>query len=149
MKASITLHNAQQGYQAFTGLWHEMKPLLIAGKRLHVIFKTDTRSIAQNNLMFSCLTDLSEQVEWFGRRFSPLRWKDFITAHIEGQDVVPNMDGDGFVILGKGKSTSEMTIGEMGEVIERCHAFGALEGVKWSRTSLGRDVPDECFAEAA
>lgn len=141
-----TLYNAHQGYQALVSLWQQMKPLLITGKRLHVYFKTDTRSAAQNNLMWSCLGDLSEQVEWFGKRMTDEGWKDFITAHIEGQDVLPNMDGTGFVTIGRSKSTSDMTIPEMTELIEFLHAFGDLRGVKWSRTSLGREVPDECFA---
>ena len=146
MRQTVTLYNAQQGHTALAALWAAFKPRLVAGSRLHVSFKTDTRSLAQNNLMWSCLRDLSEQVEWFGRRMTDEGWKDFITAHIEGQEVVPNMDGTGFVTIGRGKSTSDMTIAEMTEVIERCHAFGAMRGVRWSRTSLGRDVPDEVAA---
>ncbi len=36
-------------------------------------------------------------------------------------------------------ATSNMTIAEMTEVIEQCHAFGTLQGVKWSPTSTGHD----------
>lgn len=32
-----------------------------------------------------------------------------------------------------------MTIAEMTAVIELCHAFGADQDVKWSKTSLGRN----------
>ena len=101
--------------------------MVIAGHRLNVVIKPETRSLAQNNLMWSCLTDLANQIKWCGKKMTPEGWKDFITAHIDGQDIV------------RGKSTSQMTIAEMTEVIERCHAFGTLQGVNWSPTSLGRD----------
>ena len=34
----------------------------------------------------------------------------------------------------------------MSELIDFLHAFGDERGVQWSRTSLGRDVPEEVFA---
>jgi hypothetical protein len=62
----------------------------------------------------------------------------FITGHLNGQELVPDMHGTGFISLEKGKSTSDMTIKEMTAVIELMHAFGADQGVKWSPTSQGR-----------
>lgn len=133
------------------GDWHLLltlvqwiKAMLIGGHRMVVDARRETRTLAQNSLMWSCLTDLSEQVLWDGqRRLTPEGWKDYLTAHLNGQDLVPNMDGTGFVAIGRGKSTSDMTIPEMTAVIDLAHAFGAGRGVRWSRTSLGRDVPDE------
>jgi hypothetical protein len=122
--------------------WPWIKSMLAAGHRLSVTIKPETRSLAQNDLMWSCLTDLSKQVKWFGKKLTPEGWKDFITGHLEGQDLVPNMDGTGFISIGRGKSTSKMTIKEMTAVIELCHAFGSDKGVNWSPTSLGRDVMD-------
>lgn len=138
-KYKATLHNAVQGNKALNEAWMWAKPWLVAEHKLEVIVQKQTRSLAQNDLMWSCLTDLSNQVQWCGKKLNPEGWKDFITAHIDGQEIVPNMDGTGFVTIGRGKSTSQMTIAEMTEVIERCHAFGTLQGVNWSPTSLGRD----------
>lgn len=127
------------------GLW--MKSMLIAGHRLVLTIRRETRTLAQNSLMWSCLEDLSEQVKWDGsRRLTPDGWKDYLTAHLNGQDLVPNMDGTGFVAIGRGKSTSDMTIAEMTAVIDLAHAFGSGRGVKWRRTSVGREVPDEALA---
>jgi hypothetical protein len=39
-----------------------------------------------------------------------------------------------------------MTVAEMAELITLGHAYGDSQGVRWSRTSLGRDVPEEAFA---
>lgn len=134
-----TIYEAVQAHKALLEAWNWAKPMVIAGNRLNVVIKPETRSLAQNNLMWSCLTDLSTQLQWCGKKMTPEGWKDFITAHIDGQEIVPNMDGTGFVTIGRGKSTSQMTIKEMTEVIELCHAFGADKNVKWSKTSIGRD----------
>lgn len=134
-----TIHSREQAKFKLQEAFAWIKPLVDEGHRLNVVIKPETRSLAQNNLMWSCLTDLSTQLQWCGKKMTPEGWKDFITAHIEGQDIVPNMDGTGFVTIGRGKSTSQMTIKEMTEVIELCHAFGADKNVKWSKTSIGRD----------
>ncbi|MTV47312.1 recombination protein NinB, partial [Streptococcus pneumoniae] len=73
----------------------------------------------------SCLTDLSKQVEWFGKRMTPDGWKNWITGHLNGQELHPNIDGTGFISVTRGASTSGMTIPEMIAVIDLCHAFGA------------------------
>jgi hypothetical protein len=143
MRASITLYNAQQAHQELLALWADIKPWLIAGHRLSVSIKTENRSTAQNALMWSCLADVSRQVEWHGQMLDDEAWKDMATAALKRQRVVPGIDG-GFVVLGT--RTSRMTIGEMSELIDFLHAFGDERGVKWSRTSLGRDVPEEVFA---
>lgn len=140
MRHTIGLDNAEQGYAAVLALWRQIKPLLVEGRRLLLTVRTDTRSQAQNRIMWSCMTDLSEQVMWHGKFLKPEGWKDFITAHLTGQELVPNMDGTGYVALWKGRSTSDMTIGEMVAVVDLCHAFGSEEGVVWKETSLGREA---------
>lgn len=136
-RLSLRWYNAQQAHRSLQELWAWAKPLLMAGHRLVISARRETRSLAQNNLMWSCLTDLSKQVKWFGKNLTPEGWKDFITGHLHGQELVPNMDGTGFISINRGRSTSDMTIAEMTAVIELCHAFGAEQGVKWSETSLG------------
>lgn len=141
MKWSLELRNPQTGHRALLDLWAQIKPLLLAGKFLILTVKTDSRSLAQNRIMWSVLEDLSKQVKWFGKHLTPEGWKDFITAHLLGQELVPNMDGTGFIALGKGRSTSDMSIAEMTAVIDLGHAFGDERGVEWRPTSLGRDWP--------
>ena len=116
--------------------------MLIAGHRLALEVRPETRSIEQNQIMWSCLTDLSNQVTWFGKKLKKEGWKEFITGHLDGQDLVPNMDGTGFISIQRGRSTSNMTIKEMIAVVELCHSFGADKGVQWSKTSLGRQWVD-------
>lgn len=136
-RLTLRLWEPVQGYQELLRAWHWAKAMLTAGHRLVLTLRKETRSIKQNDLMWSCLTDLSAQVKWFGKHLTKEGWKDFITAHLSGQELVPNMDGTGFVALTTGSRTSDMTIAEMTAVIDLCHAFGAEQGVQWSPTSLG------------
>jgi hypothetical protein len=94
-----------------------------------VEIKQKTRTLEQNALLWSLLTDLSEQVEWYGHRLSPEEFKDLLTAGLRKSKVIPNMDGSGFVILGQ--RTSTMTKAEFSDLIELIYCFGAERGVKW------------------
>jgi hypothetical protein len=136
----LTLFNPAQAAAelARVGAW--VKAMTMADNRLVLSIRTETRSTKQNAMMWSCLTDLSTQVTWFGKKLTKEGWKDFITGHLDGQELVPNMDGTGFISIQRGRSTSNMTIREMVAVIDLCHAFGAEQGVNWSPTSLGRDA---------
>lgn len=136
-KLTMTLFNEQQGHTATQTIWRAAKAHLSAGRRMVMTLAPETRSSAQNALMWSCLTDLSNQVTWFGKKLTKEGWKDFITGHLDGQDLVPNMDGTGFISIQRGKATSKMTKAAMTAVIDLCHAFGADKGVIWSDTSLG------------
>ncbi len=88
--------------------------------------KQPTRSLDQNAKLWVLLGELSEQVIWHGQKLTAENWKDVLTAGLKRQQVVPGIDG-GFVVLGT--STRRMTKGEMAELIEFIHAFGAQQGV--------------------
>lgn len=89
-----------------------------------------TRSLEQNAKLWALLSDVSVQVEWYGRRLSAEDWKHVFSASLRKLSVVPNLDGTGFVALGL--STSRMGRAEMSDLIELIHAFGAERGVVWS-----------------
>lgn len=92
-----------------------------------------TRSIDQNAKLWAILGDISSQVEWHGRKLSSESWKHIFTAALIKQEVVPNLAGDGFVVLGQ--STSKMTVNQMRDLIELIHAFGAERNVRWGDES--------------
>lgn len=85
------------------------------------------RTLEQNSLLWALLTEVSEQVVWHGRKLTPENWKDMFSASLKKMDVVPNLDGDGFVILGQ--STSRMTVSQLNDLIALIQAFGAENGV--------------------
>jgi len=134
-KLAITCYEPVQAHQAMTAqIWPMLKSMLMAGHRMVLELRPQTRSLAQNSLMWSCLTDIAKQVDWYGQKLSSDDWKHVLTASLRKQRAVPGIDG-GFVVVGL--STSKMTIPEMSEMVELSHAFGADNGVNWSPTSLG------------
>lgn len=132
----LRLVNASQAHSALATLWTQIKPWVMDGHTLSLEVKAETRSTEQSRLMWSCLNDLSRQIDWHGQKLDPEAWKDMATAALKRQRVVPGIDG-GFVVLGA--RTSKMTKAEMSELIDFLMAFGDDKGVQWSKTSLGRE----------
>ena len=125
-RISLRWYSAQQAYQSLLELWAWAKPLLMAGHRLVLVVKPETRSLAQNSRLWAMLTDISRQVDWYGNKLTPEEWKDVFSAALKKQKVVPGLDG-GFVVCGQ--RTSRMTKAEMSELQELMAAFGAERGV--------------------
>lgn len=105
-----------------------------------VEIKPKTRTLAQNDLLWSILTDISRQVQFVVNgalvNVSPDEVKDILTAGLKRETrMAMGIDG-GMVLLGQ--RTSKMTVRELSELIELAHAFGSERGVEWSPTSLGR-----------
>ncbi|GBF60042.1 replication protein P [Trichophyton mentagrophytes] len=99
-------------------------------KPIVVTIQERNRSLDQNRKLWACLGDVSRQVEWHGRWLDAESWKCVFTAALKQQDVVPNLAGNGFVVIGQ--STSRMRVGEFAELLELIQAFGTERGVKWS-----------------
>ena len=129
-RAVITCFNPVQAHKALTNaIWPQLKAMLVAGHRMVVEVKPETRSSEQNRRLWAMLTDISEQVDWYGRKLAPADWKHVFSASLRKLDVVPNLDGTGFVALGL--STSSMTKREMADMQTIMEAFGAERGVKF------------------
>jgi len=93
-----------------------------------VEFKAPKRSLPQNDRMWAMLTDLASQVKWHGLRLSADDWKlIFLDALKRELRMVPNLDGNGFVSLGR--SSSDLSKSEMTDLIDLIHAFGANHDV--------------------
>ena len=95
-----------------------------------VTVQEPTRNLEQNALMWALLTDIANQVEWHGVRLSPDEYKDLLSAGLVKAKVVPNIEGNGFVILGQ--RTSKMGKREFSDLIELIRAFGADHDVKFN-----------------
>ena len=127
---TLPMWSAQQGHTALMRAWSEcIKPMLTAGHKMTLEVKKQTRSTEQNARMWAMLTEISDQVNWYGRKLTPTEWKHVFSASLKKQDVVPGLDG-GFVVLGQ--STSNMTRAEMSDLQTLMEAFGAQQGVKFS-----------------
>lgn len=93
-----------------------------------VEFKAAKRTIPQNDRMWAMLSDLSTQLLWHGVKLSADDWKLVMLDGLKREmRLVPNIDGNGFVNLGR--SSSDLTKAEMADLIELIHAFGAKHSV--------------------
>lgn len=92
--------------------------------------KERTRTADQNALMWAMLADIAAQIDWHGVKLSLDEWKDLLSAGLVKSKVVPNIEGNGFVILGQ--RTSRMTKSEFSDLVALIDAFGSERGVKFS-----------------
>jgi hypothetical protein len=98
-----------------------------------VEFKEVKRSLDQNAKFWACLTDVATQLRWHGLKLSTDDWKlIFLDALKREVRMVPNIDGNGFVSLGR--SSSDLSKDEMADLIELILAFGAEHGVEFHET---------------
>lgn len=97
----------------------------------HVVtIKPPTRSLEANAAMWAMLNDIASQVVWHGRKLDAESWKHIFTSSLKRQDVVPNLEGTGFVVLGL--STSKMSKSEMSDLLELIAAFAVQNNVTLS-----------------
>ncbi len=111
-----------------------------AGTRVE--FKATKRTIPQNSLLWSLLSDIASQVPWHGVR---LRADDFKLLFLDAlkQEIrmVPNLNGDGFCNLGR--SSSDLTKDEMTQLIELIIAWGTQKGVQFKLLPVTKPAKTE------
>jgi len=93
-----------------------------------ITFQEAKRSSDQNAKMWAMLTEVARQVKWHGQRLSADDWKLVFLAALKAElRIVPNLDGTGFVQLGR--SSSDLSVSEMADLLDLIAAFGARQGV--------------------
>jgi hypothetical protein len=95
-----------------------------------VELKAAKRSLPQNDFLWSMWTDIARELPWHGVKLTPNDWKlIFLDALKRELRMVPNLDGNGFVSLGR--SSSDLSKQEAADLIEITREFGARHGVKF------------------
>ena len=89
-----------------------------------------TRTLEQNSKLWPMLAELAEQTDWHGNKLNPEEWKDLLSAGLVQSKAVPNLTGNGFVILGQ--RTSKLSKSQFAALIELICAFGTERGVVFS-----------------
>jgi len=102
--------------------WCSIAPV---GTRIQ--FQRGSRSLSQNRLLWSRLTQLAEQMTWHGVRLSAEDFKDILTASLRKSRVVPGIDPGSFVVVGL--HTSGMDKEEMTLLLDLMSAFAAEHGI--------------------
>lgn len=120
-RATIILNNSAD--RAMAMRWLAQAP---EGTRLE--FKAAKRSVDQNSRMWAMLTDVATQLDWHGQRLRADDWKlVFLDGLHREVRIVPNIEGTGFVNLGR--SSSDLSKQEMSDLMELIASFGAEHGV--------------------
>ena len=117
-------------------LWPAVKNHLMAGQRMVIECRQETRSLAENAMLHALLSEISSKVEWAGKKRDPETWKRLLTAawcrarneHIE---MLPAIDGHGVEIVFR--RTSQLTRSECAELIEYVLAWAAEHGIGTDR----------------
>ena len=96
-----------------------------------VEFKGGRRTLPQNAKLWAALTEVARQKTWHDIKLAANDWKlIFLDALKREVRIVPNLDGTGFVNLGR--SSSDLSKEEMGELLELITAWGAQNGVTFA-----------------
>lgn len=104
--------------------------IALAPSGTRIELKASKRTLPQNDFMWSMLTDIARELPWHGVKLTPNDWKLIFLDSLKRElRMVPNLDGDGFVNLGR--SSSDLSKSEMGDLIELIRAFGSNHGVQF------------------
>lgn len=133
-RLEIMLHNRAQAWSVIQSqLFPFLKEAMQAGRRWVLTLKLETRTQAQNRLMWPLLTAFSEQLEWpvNGRmtKLTPDEFKDVLSAGFHGDTVRLAMGLNGGVVM-LGQRTSKFTKPKFAEWIEFLYATASDRGVK-------------------
>lgn len=120
-RATLIIASTAQRLQAIA--WINKAPW-----NTRIEFKAPKRTLPQNDRMWAMLTEVARQLPWHGVRLTAEDWKlIFLDGLKREMRLVPNINGNGFVNLGR--SSSDLSKEEMGELMELIAAFGAQNGV--------------------
>lgn len=104
-----------------------------------VEFKGPKRSNDQNAKLWAMLSEVAAQVKWHGLTLTADDWKLVFMDGLKRENrLVPNIDGNGFINLGR--SSSDLSKAEFSDLIEIIYAFGANHSVEFSEPSNGVPV---------
>lgn len=101
-----------------------------------VVFHGPGRSIPQNDALHAALGDIARQRTHNGVKLPVKEWKLlFLDALDREVRMLPNLDGTGFVSVGK--STSALSVEEFSGLLSIVYEWGNRNGIIWT------DKPDD------
>ncbi|MCK1282096.1 recombination protein NinB [Bradyrhizobium sp. 61] len=126
-RAIVTLQSTAERERAIQ--WINKAP---TGSRVE--FKGPCRSVDQNSRFWAMLTDVAVQGRIEGRRYNTEQWKlMFLHAYAEERGIeikyLPRLQGVGMVPCGR--SSSDLSVTEMSELMEYISAWGVENGIKF------------------
>lgn len=100
----------------------------MAGHKLVLSVKPETRNEAQNALLHAMLTEIAAEREWAGAKRDIEVWKrllvaSWLRARGESVEILPALDGHGVDCVFR--RTSKLTKAELAELVEYIEAWRA------------------------
>lgn len=131
-RLSMTLWNAQQGHQELRRAWDWCKAMLMAGHKLQLDCKPETRSSAENRMLHALIGEIARRKEWAGAKRDTECWKRLLVSawcrtRGESVEILPALDGHGVDIVPV--RTSKLTKAECADLIGYVQAWAADNGV--------------------
>ena len=131
---SIELFNRQQAWQAIKSqVFPFLAAVLQSGQRFILTIKPETRTQAQNRLMWPILSVFARDLLWPVNghmvKMDEDDWKDVLSAAFRGENVRLAMGLNGGVVL-LGQRTSKFTKKEFSDWIEFLYATAADRDIK-------------------
>lgn len=130
MSETLKAHliNAQQARAPFENAWMVAKSALMAGHRMVLELRPETRNNEQNALLHATLAEIARTQEWAGRKRDIDTWKRLMTAawmraRGESVEILPALDGHGVDVVFR--HTSKLSKAECAELITFVQAWQA------------------------
>ena len=96
-----------------------------------IVFHGPTRSIDQNSALWAALGDIAKQRPYHGLKLSPDDYKILFMDALDREiRMLPNLDGTGFINVGK--STASLSKEEFSGLLSIVYEWGNRNGIKWS-----------------
>ena len=127
-----TLYNPQQAKTVIDGLWVQAKARLMAGQRMVVTLKEETRKESQNRKFHALCGDLEKSKHpWMGKPRTAAQWKVLLVsghavATKEECEMVPGLEGE---YINLRESTALMTVRRGASLIEYSLSFCAMNRI--------------------
>jgi hypothetical protein len=100
-----------------------------------VVFHGPGRTIPQNDALHAAIGDIARQRDYHGVKLPVREWKLLFLDALDGEvRMLPNLNGTGFVSVGK--STSALSKEEFTGLLSVVYEWGNRNGIVWS------DKPD-------
>lgn len=144
-RLTIRLWEPVQAHKRLMEAWTHVKAWLMAGHRLVLEIRPETRSDQQNKLLHAMLGDIAKQVEWAGKKRDAEVWKRLLVAawcraRREQVELLPALDGHGVDIVFR--RTSQLTRAECAELCDFVMAWCAENGVTLTETRQWQVDPE-------
>ena len=97
------------------------------------VFKEETRSDAQNRLMWPLIADLRKQLPWMGERDPDDVKLQLLNLFSSEMRMLEQLDGKGFFPVGQ--RSSLLTKTQFRDLLEVIFKYGAENDVQWSHDS--------------